>query len=577
MLFFRRNKNKGHNASDFKAFLSPEHIFIFLLAIWGTVLLILSLIHNGDPILYRLAIVTYHFAALLTAVSLFSNDAFNRLPKANILYVSTQIALAIIFGTIFFTWTLKTPDVHSYSWIDIIWLLIAACTVFIAYKWLTYKHKLQFFNLISSLYYFFEFLYLSAVVFLTFLLILKLNGLPFLPYIYSVIFIFFIIALGIGIAVAFIKGELLTNFDYILIPFSFSDNKKPATGPVKFLETYTGLSLKSIWSIHYVSKILPGAVLAFLALLLLSTSFYIIEPHEEGIVYRFGKLASNEVKTAGFHAKLPWPIDKAEIFDTRRIKYLLIGYEDRVSEDFLWGLAHSGDEHTLLLGNGNELVAVNMKTAFHIGNLCDYLTTSANPEEILAAKIYNVLMEKTVTTELDTFLEVDRIHLSEAIHKELQRYTDSIKLGISVDEVIIESIHPPIEVASVYQNVVGASIKKTTTTIKAETEAVKKLKEAEKSKEVAILNSSAYQTQKISDAQYELTVYSGAYEAFNSHPKSFRLSKYLNTYERILKENKVYIFSSDIKDSLSQYIIPYNQNILRITTGENLKELIDEK
>ena len=52
-----------------------------------------------------------------------------------------------------------------------------------------------------------------------------------------------------------------------------------------------------------------------------------------------------------------------------------------------------------------------------------------------------------------------------------------------------------------------------------------------------------------------MTVYKAALEAYRKSPTAFKLSKYVDTYEKVIAGNKVYVFSPNIDTELSQYII----------------------
>jgi hypothetical protein len=52
-----------------------------------------------------------------------------------------------------------------------------------------------------------------------------------------------------------------------------------------------------------------------------------------------------------------------------------------------------------------------------------------------------------------------------------------------------------------------------------------------------------------------MTVYKAALEAYRQRPAAFRLSKYVDTYEKVIAGNKVYVFSPNVEADLSQYII----------------------
>ena len=234
---------------------------------------------------------------------------------------------------------------------------------------------------------------------------------------------------------------------------------------------------------------------------------------------------------------------------------MTIGYESNDTMDNMWTESHSVEEYKLLTGNGNELVSVNIKLIYKIDDLYTYLTESSNPEAILSSKAYEFMMNKTNSTDLDTILSVDRTGLSKELLSALNEFTKEYKVGLSVEEVIIESIHPPVELSSVYQSVVSADVKKTTTITNAEAEAEKLILNAEKEAKTVVVTAKENQSTKVSDATKEMTVYKAAFEEYRKRPAAFKLSKYVDTYEKVIAGNKVYVFSPNIDSELSQYII----------------------
>jgi regulator of protease activity HflC (stomatin/prohibitin superfamily) len=223
----------------------------------------------------------------------------------------------------------------------------------------------------------------------------------------------------------------------------------------------------------------------------------------------------------------------------------------------------------LLLGDGNELVAVNLKILYVISDLYSYIKTCANPELALTAAAYNALMSRTVDTTLDSFLSVDRNSLSVSVLNELSEFCRSEDLGFSVVQVIVESIHPPIDLADVYQNVVSASVDKTTLITKAQAYAGAKTIEAARQGKIAVDSARAMQYSRISDAQKETAVFYTAAEAYRNSPGSFELSKYLDVYEKIINGNKVYVFSPGTESGISKFIIGKvnTVNLSEINTG----------
>jgi len=314
-------------------------------------------------------------------------------------------------------------------------------------------------------------------------------------------------------------------------------------------------SLKSLYTIKYTLAILPALALALVFLLMLSTTIFVVQPHQQAAVYHFGKLDRSSIKNEGIHCKFPWPIDKMAIYDVHRAASMQIGYESSGTADFLWTKKHDGGEYMLLLGNGNEMAAINLKIMYVISDLYAYIKTCTNPEAVLNGAAYNALMSRTVNTTLDSFLSVDRNSLSVSVLKELSQFCESENLGISVAQVIVESIHPPVDIADVYQNVVSASVDKTTLITRAQGYATAKVIEAQRQGKTAVEQARAMQYRKVSDAQKEAAVFYAVAEAYRISGGSYEWAKQLDVYEKVIKNNKVYVFSRGMESGISKFII----------------------
>ena len=382
--------------------------------------------------------------------------------------------------------------------------------------------------------------------------VLKINIYPYLAWVYRISLGYIALLLAFGLIVSIIKHDTAGEMNYpVFIPFI---NKTDGEKISDTLEKYTGLSLKSLWSIKLTGAVLPGAVLFLAVLLFVSTCVYKVEPYEEAVVYRFGTLSEMSV-TQGLHFKLPYPIDKVEFYEVHRSKSVTVGYEATGADDNLWNGTHASEEYTLLTGNGNELVSANLKLNYHISNLTDYIKTSSEPERILTAFAYEAVLSHTAFTDLDTLMSVDRTGLSAELKKEINEQLSAAAIGVTVDEVILESIHPPVDIADVYQSVVSAAVKKTTLITNAEKEAANSIANAEKTAKTSVKDAEARQTEKISTARYDAAVFDAADEAYRQHPESFRLSKYLDTFVTAVKGKKMYVFTPSAESSMNDYIL----------------------
>ena len=530
------------------------------------------------PIYEQLGELTICFWAIYIVILFFNfiNKMVNKIPEtkekikklknvllvvAEVCYILLQLYFILAIAISSFAYNLKILSQlqFTYSFGNIGVLLVVAICLLVYRSFVSQKQELKAVKTISSICLILGGISFVYIGFCVLNIVLEMDFSNMIFWFYRIATIYIACVLFFDLFISVIKRETLKDFNYtIYLPdikkLKNKDNEEKKS-LVDTLEKHTGISLKSLWSIKYVTEILPSAVLVLLVVLLVASCVYKVEPYEKAAVYRFGSLEETSIKGAGLHLKLPWPVEKAEIYEVDRVQNMTIGYESNDTMDNMWTESHSVEEYKLLTGNGNELVSVNIKLIYKIDDLYTYLTVSSNPEAILSSKAYEFMMNKTNSTDLDTILSVDRTGLSKELLSALNEFTKEYKVGLSVEEVIIESIHPPVELSSVYQSVVSADVKKTTTITNAEAEAEKLILNAEKEAKTVVVTAKENQSTKVSDATKEMTVYKAAFEEYRKRPAAFKLSKYVDAYEKVIAGNKVYVFSPNIDSELSQYII----------------------
>lgn len=495
-----------------------------------------------------------------------------RLFRLKVLYIIAQVFLLFIFlSSSVMSYSLPTEgDNVSYSFLHVAIFASFAIASFSLQKWIETKDKGDGDKTSLSYFALFGALCTISALFVALQVVLSIESVYILLWVYRVVSLYLVAMTAFRIVTSIIKKDESIDFDYIIyVPFVTKYQKENIFG---LLEKTTGLSLKSLWSIKYITELIPGAVLGLVFLLLLSTCIYKVEPYQQAALYRLGAFSEDSIKSNGVHLKLPWPIDRVETYDVDRVKSITVGYEQTQTTDYLWTKSHGGEEYKFLMGDANELVSVNIKLTYRIDALHSFITTASEPESILSAKAYEIIMNKTITTTIDRFLSVDRSSLSEQIKKELNGFCSDEKLGIMINEVIIESVHPPIEIAKVYQDVVSAGIKKETIITNAQASAIEAVSAAEKDAKTAIIDAGSNQSNKVAAAISDMAVFNAAFDAYKVSPKAFKLNKYLATYEKIISGNKIYVFTPNVSTDLSRYIINSSNNNKDVTIVENLED-----
>lgn len=333
---------------------------------------------------------------------------------------------------------------------------------------------------------------------------------------------------------------------YLLLPVYYAGGKEE-NGALSWLERNTGISMRSLWSLRYIKTALPACGLGVIALLWLSTCMVQVESYQQGALYRFGRLSQADILEPGLHFKLPVPFESVQIYNVTQPQSMIVGYEgDVTSKNNLWTRPHEGEEQALLLGDGKELVAINLKITYVINDLYAYLTNYASPESVLNAKGYEIVMGETINTNIDTIISGDRSILSHRIEDRLKEYAQKEGLGLEVLSVTLASIHPPVAIADIYQNVVSADTQRKTAILTAEGEAMTAREQAQAQRQIAINDAGIQRDERVSTARAEIEEYNAGIEAFRLDPQSYQLNKYLESLEKALSQRKKYLLGDGV-------------------------------
>lgn len=363
----------------------------------------------------------------------------------------------------------------------------------------------------------------------------------------TVIFVYKLIFLLLSLTVLLIRREFADAPD-LSVPAPFAHGARRDLGLLGYLEKNTGITMRSLWSLKLIKRLAPYTVMAAALLFWLTTGLVQIESYEEGALYRFGKLRT-ETLAPGIHLTLPYPFDRVEVYNTQSIERTTVGYISSDNTDNLWTAGHGKSEYKLLLGGGNELVSINLRIEYKIGDLYLYLTRGSSPDSVLRAMAYEAITARTINTNLSALLAADRTEFAESFRADLEARLADHELGLDVVNVVLESIHPPIEIAPVYQEIVSAGIKAEQYILDAEAEAAVKKAEAESERNTAIDSANAAKSTAVSAAHAEVAEFVASLAADSTYPDSYRYQKYLTAITGAYGNARLIIVGEGIDES----------------------------
>jgi regulator of protease activity HflC (stomatin/prohibitin superfamily) len=201
------------------------------------------------------------------------------------------------------------------------------------------------------------------------------------------------------------------------------------------------------------------------------------------------------------------------------------------------------------MGSGDELCSINLRIEYNIVDINAYVKNAASPDKLLESKAYELVTERTISTDLDSLLSVDRSQYAEELKQELSVEMAAYNVGVQVLSVVLESIHPPVEVAAIYQQCIGAELDAQRYLYEAEGQAISKVENAKKTAYSAEEAALAAKHKAIAEARASVAEFMASVEADNVNSSAYRYYKYLDAITTAYGNAKLVIVGDGVDTS----------------------------
>ncbi len=244
-------------------------------------------------------------------------------------------------------------------------------------------------------------------------------------------------------------------------------------------------------------SIIGWAILAFVLVWLIWTSFHSISPGQRGVVTRFGRYSST--LGPGVSMTLPSPIDRVTKIDVENIRSVDLG---------------SGDSDDLMLTGDQNLIDIAYSVRWNIRTPELYLFQLAEPDETIS-EVANSAMRAVISqVSLNDAMGDRRADIETKVAENMQRILDGYRSGIQIQGIAIKQADPPDAV----------------------NDAFKKVTAAQQQAQSFINNANAYALQLRQKAQGEATAFDKVYEQYKLAPDVTRRRMYYETMEEVLSK-----------------------------------------
>ncbi len=343
------------------------------------------------------------------------------------------------------------------------------------------------------------------------------------------------------------------------------------TTAAEALDYQFGFKVSDTWFYRFMEKALAWLILLQLGILMLSTTFVILEPYELGILERFGRpVEGRTVLQPGFHFKMPWPIDQVHRHPANEIQGFNVGYtidEDRANErTLLWTVSHYAEETNFLVASSEDTietgdtqtVPVNLLTAaipvqYRVSNLEEWIYNHGNPKDLMEKIGTREVVRYLVSVDIDEIMSSGRLEAARVLKQRIQAGADDVNLGVEVLFVGLQDIHPPVgtrevQVAGAFEEVIGAIQEKEAVILAAEAYAAEVIPVAKAEAAKLISEAIAYRTKRVEGARAAAEKFKHQIAALGTAPEVFKNRKYFEVVGEALNDVRKYVIVPDSVD-----------------------------
>ncbi len=336
------------------------------------------------------------------------------------------------------------------------------------------------------------------------------------------------------------------------------------------LDYQFGFKVSETWFYRLFARWLPWLVLAQAAILVLSTSIVFVDPGEQAILERVGRFV--EVLQPGAHFKFPWPIDRAFRYAADKIQTVEVGFvpdgaDPSTRVAVFWSVRHAKNDENFIVAKQDastltnedagarplpvDLLTVGIPVQFQITNLQQWVYNNRDPDKLLEGIAYHEVSRYFVNADIDQVLSSSLGAAAEALRNRIQAQADQHELGVKIVFLGLEDIHPPVEVAPDYENVVSSLNTSKAMILQARSDAINTNMIAEVVALKTVANAQADRLRQETNAFTQAELFTNQLPAYLAAPSVYKKRMYLETFSQALANTRTYfLLSTNIKPIL---------------------------
>lgn len=289
--------------------------------------------------------------------------------------------------------------------------------------------------------------------------------------------------------------------------------------------------------------------LVVLAVSILFSTFFSIEPEEVGVVLRFG--AFNRVAGPGLHVKLPAPVEIMQRVPVQRQLKEEFGF--RTEQAAVRTRYDRGDfdgESMMLTGDLNVAV-VEWIAQYRVDDPMAFLFKVRNVEKTFRDMNEAVMRAVVGDRSVNEVLTVGRQEIATECERRLQELCDQYETGIKVEQIVLQDVNPPDPVKPSFNEVNQAEQERERAINEARSEYNRVIPKARGEAQQTVQQAEGYAVDRVNRAKGDVVLFDELLAAYRRAPEVTRRRIYLETMQAIYpKVDRKVLMDSDLEGLL---------------------------
>lgn len=284
-------------------------------------------------------------------------------------------------------------------------------------------------------------------------------------------------------------------------------------------------------------RLLARGALALLAVAVLFSAWFTIEPEEAGLVLRFGKYA--RTVSPGLHLKLPSPIERVVKVPVERQLKEEFGFRTDASASprSTYSQEDLTSESLMLTGDLNVAV-VEWTAQYRVRDPYKFLFKVRSVQKTFRDMNETVMREIIGDRSVNEVLTVGRQEIAAEVEQRLQDLCDQYETGIKVEQIVLQDVNPPDPVKPSFNEVNQAQQEREKLINQARADYNQIIPRASGQAQQTIEQAEGFATDRVNRARGDAELFVKVHAAYQRAPEVTRRRMHLETMGEIYPKVK---------------------------------------